>query len=161
MSNQASSATTPTSAHKSRTKQAPNSEAQHRYRHNKLKTKAYSENDSIYDATPRSSPGPPCGPSCSDTQLQPFEPLKEHESKASRSLEYEHISAMPAHENYTPEETLTDHEKLESRFANHRRRMGEQAKERRTRVQETEIIIISSDSETDISPPTQIGRAHV
>lgn len=118
------------------------------------KTEPASPNDSTYGATPRSSPPPPSVTSCSGTRAQPFEPTNVPERTIHGSMNYQHISAMPAHENFSPEELrLTDYEQLEAsldKLENAYERRKEAAK-RESKVEEPEIITISSNSETDTS----------
>ena len=114
-----------------------------------------SSNDSIYGATPRSSPPSPSVPSCPDTRSQSFQPTTGLEGTIYSSANYQHISAMTAHEDFSPEELrLSDYERLQAELdkleeAYDRRRL-KQAKEE-PRVEATEIISTSSDSETDTS----------
>lgn len=69
-------------------------------------------------------------------------------------MNYQHISAMPAYENFSPEKLrLTDYQQLEAsldKLESAYERRKEAAKQE-YKVEEPEIITISSDSEIDTS----------
>lgn len=117
-----------------------------------VQTETGSENGSFYDVTPRSSPPPPFVSSFS-TRSQLFEPINVPEGTID-SKNYQHISAMPAHENFSPDELrLTDYESLEAGLDKLEAAYDrcKEAGRQEPKVEETEVIAISSDSETDTS----------